>query len=195
MNIGTILKKLNIEYDSVTNTHFIKWGKKQGLFENGTLVKEGVSYFLENWTPKRKNVNFNDYDNISLKSQSIFGGRGKKYSVTSGSVTSLDRPEEPAELLDKNDEIIKTQAETIKELKRIIKNQKKHTNTILTSLDDLKENTMYKVKYEKMMKSKLYYEKELRKYYGNNNLTINVTENMGTRNMGRNIENGEITKK
>jgi hypothetical protein len=195
INIRKILKNLDVE--TVAIKDFIKWGKTNKLFEDGTLVKEDISYYLENWGEKRKTVIFNDYDNISLKSQSVFGGRGKKYSVTSGSVVSLD--EEPIKNLDKesgdNEEIIKTQKNTIKKLERIIKNQKKHTNIILTSIEDLKENKNYKVKFEKLMKSRLYYEKELRKFYGNNNLSISVTENMGMRNMSRNIENGEIHKK
>ena len=90
------------------------------------------------------------------------------------------------------EELIERQNKTIEKL---YKTQKKLTKHISTIQMQMEEQIIASDNYKKCMESKSYLEKQLREYYSNENIKIEVREEVKGRNYKRNIAEGLISRK
>jgi hypothetical protein len=194
INIIKVLTYLKIEEEGAKGKNFKKWATENNIIgEEEEVENEGRSYYLKNYTEKNnRNVNFAAFETNSIKLQEI------RRSRRIGSVASTSVPSERASSPlpnTKEEQIIELIERQNKTIEKIYKTQKKLTKHISAIQMQMEEQIIASDKFKKCMESKSYMERQLREYYENEHIKIEVREEVKGRNYKRNITEGQISRK
>lgn len=137
-------------------------------------------------------MDFAAFETNSIKSQEIRRSR-RIGSVASTSVPS-ERASSPIHNTS-NENIIELIERQKKTIEKLYKTQKKLTKYISMIQMQMEKQIIASDKFKKCMESKSYMERQLREYYENEHIKIEVREEVKGRNYKRNIAEGQISRK